>query len=126
MAVFVTFERMPTTKASPRGTRYTNEQKAAIVDFVLKHNQENGRGGQSAAVRKFGVSPLSIGAWVSGSATAGASGSKSKAKTKVGAKSGGSLAQRVAELVAVGKQIELVDAELTSLRARLASLKSSL
>lgn len=112
---------MPSKKSSSRGVRYTAEQKAAIVDFVLKHNQEHGRGGQSAAVRKYGVSPLSIGAWIGGS---GAEGSGVKANAVP--KNGGSLSRRVADLLVVGRQIEALEFELKGLRTKLASLKSHL
>jgi len=54
------------SKGSPsslRGKRYTLQEKADILDFVDRYNAEHGRGGQSAATRKFGLSPLSISTW---------------------------------------------------------------
>ena len=44
--------------------RYSDKQKADIVAFVKKYNQENGRGGQSAAKVKFNISPISIANWL--------------------------------------------------------------
>lgn len=43
--------------------RYTEEQKAEIIGFIEKFNAENGRGGQSAAVKKFKVTPVTLSAW---------------------------------------------------------------
>ena len=44
--------------------RYSDKQKADVVAFVKKHNQEKGRGGQSAAKEKFKISPISIANWL--------------------------------------------------------------
>ena len=128
MAVFVTLisvsetllDIMSSAKTAPRGIRYTVEQKSAIVDYVLKYNQEHGRGGQSAASRKFGVTPLSIGVWVNGR-TVG-----SRSKSKVSPKAGGSMSRRVAPLLAVGRQIEALELEVQKLKTKLNSLTSGL
>lgn len=52
------------SKKASKGKRYTAEEKQAVVDFVNNYNTENGRGGVTAAVKKFGASQLSIAAWV--------------------------------------------------------------
>lgn len=44
--------------------RYTDEEKAKILRFVKKVNQEKGRGGVSAAVREFGISPITVNGWL--------------------------------------------------------------
>ena len=51
-------------KASATGIRYTDAQKKEIVDFVAQYNITNGRGGQSAASKKYKVTPLTISAWM--------------------------------------------------------------
>lgn len=51
-------------KAKSVGVRYTPEQKKEIVDFVKQYNETKGRGGQSAAVSKFKVTPITIAAWL--------------------------------------------------------------
>lgn len=43
--------------------RYTEEQKSEILSFIEKFNTENGRGGQTAAVKKFKVTPMTLSAW---------------------------------------------------------------
>ncbi|MEY5012770.1 MAG: hypothetical protein RLY69_485 [Verrucomicrobiota bacterium] len=63
-------------KGKSVGVRYTPEQKKEIVDFVKQYNEAKGRGGQSAAVSKFKVTPISIGAWLK---AAGVSSKKGKA-----------------------------------------------
>ncbi len=51
-------------KSGRGGSRYTAEQKQEVVDFVTDYNSDNGRGGQSKAADKFGVSPLTVMAWL--------------------------------------------------------------
>ena len=43
--------------------RYTEEEKSEILAFVEKFNAENGRGGQTAAVNKYKVTPMTLSAW---------------------------------------------------------------
>lgn len=51
-------------KSSTTGVRYSDAKKKEIVNFVVQYNSKNGRGGQSAATRKFKVTPLTIAAWL--------------------------------------------------------------
>jgi transposase-like protein len=51
-------------KAPPTGIRYSAAKKKEVTDFVKKYNSANGRGGQSAAARKFKITPLTIAAWL--------------------------------------------------------------
>lgn len=55
---------MSTKKKTSTGVRYTDAQKQEVVAFVAKYNNENGRGGQSAASKKFKVTPLTVAAWL--------------------------------------------------------------
>lgn len=56
------------SKKSPgTGVRYSDTQKKEIVDFVSQYNSKNGRGGQSAAAKKFNVTQLTISAWLKSS-----------------------------------------------------------
>ena len=54
-------------KAPPTGIRYSDAQKKEVVDFVIEYNSANGRGGQSAAAKKFKITPLTISAWIKAS-----------------------------------------------------------
>ncbi len=49
--------------ATKKGKRYSDEEKAKILAYA----EAQGRGGQSAAAKKFGVSPLTISSWKKGS-----------------------------------------------------------
>jgi transposase-like protein len=55
---------MSTKKKTSTGVRYTDAEKQEVVAFVAKYNTDNGRGGQSAAAKKFKVTPLTVAAWL--------------------------------------------------------------
>lgn len=63
--------------------RYTDAQKKEVVDFVVNHNAANKSGGQSTAVIKFKISPITIASWLK---AAGVSAPKVKAKAKKASK----------------------------------------
>ncbi len=44
--------------------RYTDEEKSKILRFVNQVNQDKGRGGVTAAVREFGISPITVNGWL--------------------------------------------------------------
>ena len=118
------------------GSRYTDAQKQELVDFVNQYNAENGRGGASKAVAKFGVSPLTVGTWLKNagqpSKKAGKKAGKKAAKkaaTKAAAgssKSSGGIDAKLASLLDLSKEISKKQSELESLQSRFASLKASL
>lgn len=82
------------SKAASKGTRYTPEQKQQVVDFVNQYNADNGRGGQSAAARKFNISQLTISAWLK------KSGKKAAKPAKKAAKKAAKPAKKVAKKAA--------------------------
>lgn len=51
---------MPAKKTAKR---YTEEEKVEILAFTSQYNAEHGRGGQTAAVKKYGVTALTLNAW---------------------------------------------------------------
>jgi hypothetical protein len=117
-------------KKAPTGVRYTDEQKKNIVDFVVSHNLANGRGGQSAASKKFKVGPITIAAWLK------KSGAKAKVAkvtnvTKVAAKKGSTaapagLAAKVASLVEINEQVRQAETQLGKLYTRHDSIMASI
>ena len=113
------------SKKTSKGKRYSAEEKGDIVAFVEKHNAENGRGGQSAAAKKFGISQLTIASWLkSGGASTGAKrgrkpGSGSAAK-------GGSFTAKLGALSALAAQIDKAEADLDKLKAKFKTLKAGL
>ncbi len=106
-----------TKKDIVRGKRYTAEEKSKIVSFVESHNATNGRGGQSVAAKKFGVSQLTISTWLKGAGTTGRS---SKASSK------GSMQSKLAALLTLGQDISKLEKELGAKRAKFDSIKASL
>lgn len=104
-----------TKKDIVRGKRYTAEEKSKIVSFVESHNATNGRGGQSVAAKKFGVSQLTISSWLKG---AGGRGSKASGK--------GSMQSKLASLLTLGQDISKLEKELNTKRAKFDAIKASL
>ncbi len=51
-------------KKASTGVRYSDDLKKQVVEFVETYNSKNGRGGQSAAAKKFKVTPLTIATWL--------------------------------------------------------------
>lgn len=60
--------RMPAKKAAAsKGKRYSDQEKSEILAFV----EAQGRGGASAAAKRFNVSPLTISSWRKAAGTTG-------------------------------------------------------
>jgi transposase-like protein len=103
-----------------KGRRYTTKEKAEIIAFVDKVNAEKGRGGQSAASKKFKISPLTISSWIRsgiGGGTVSASGAASVA---------GPIGKKLSKLQALHDQIARAEKELGKLKSQFNSLKSAL
>lgn len=104
-------------KKSVRGKRYTTEEKSNVVSFVQDYNATNGRGGQSAAAAKFGISQLTISSWL-----------KSAGVTRriKGASGKGSMQNKLATMLTLGQEIEKLERDLNSKRNRFEAIKASL
>lgn len=114
---------------STKGTRYTDAQKKEVIDFAVAYNAANGRGGQSKAASKFGISPLTIMAWLKAAGVKkGKKGMASKlAKPAPGArKAAGNFDATITRLMALRKEIIKAETELTKLHSKFDSLKASL
>lgn len=99
-----------------RGKRYTPEEKSKVVTFVTEYNAANGRGGQSAAAAKFGISQLTIATWLKNAGFKG--GSKSGAK--------GSMQNKLSTMLTLGQEIDKLERELKGKQTQFEALKSSL
>jgi transposase-like protein len=112
------------SKKTSKGKRYTADEKQAVVDFVNNHNAEKGRGGVTAAVKKFGATALTIASWVKAGPGAG------KAVKGRGASSAASANGKrgnvLAELSKLDGIIAVKRKELDALEARFQKLKASL
>jgi len=111
-----------------RGKRYSDAEKKRIVKFARDHDAANGRGGRSAAVRKFGVSALSLGTWMSGGADPKAPRGKARKADGKSKAAGGpkSLEGKLAELVELAGRIRAAESALDAKRVRFDRLKASL
>jgi hypothetical protein len=97
-----------------RGKRYTQEEKNEIVTFIQNFNSENGRGGQTAAVKKFGVAQLTIAGWMKKLDGGKVSGGK------------GSIENKLTSMIVLGKEIDTLERLLASKRAKYDALKAAL
>ncbi len=124
---------MSSKKATTKGIRYSDAQKKEIVDFVVKYNSDNGRGGQSEAAKKYNVSQLTVATWLkkSGVKKAPKAGAAKAPKAPKAAKAApvkttGSLESKLNSLVALNNQIAKLESEIASLKSKFASIKASL
>ncbi len=104
-----------------KGRRYTAKEKADIIAFVEKVNTEKGRGGQSAASKKYKISPLTISSWIRSGVGGGASSGRGGAASVAGP-----IGKKLTKLQDLHDQIAKAEKELSRLRAQFDSLKSSL
>lgn len=104
-----------------KGRRYTAKEKAEIIAYVDKVNAEKGRGGQSAASKKFKISPLTISSWIRSGAGRGSSASRSSSGSVVGP-----IGKKLAKLQELHDQIAKAEKELARMRAQFDALKASL
>lgn len=100
-----------------RGKRYTPEEKSKVVTYVTDYNASNGRGGQTSAAAKFGISQLTIAAWLK---SAGLTGRSAKSNGK------GSMQSKLSTMLSLGQDIETLERELNAKRTKFEALKASL
>ncbi|MFD2255348.1 hypothetical protein ACFSSA_01550 [Luteolibacter algae] len=101
-----------------RGKRYTPEEKGKVVSFVSDYNAANGRGGQSAAAAKFGISQLTIATWLKNAGLSSGRGSSAGGK--------GSMQNKLSTMLSLGQEIESLERELNAKRTKFDALKASL
>jgi transposase-like protein len=103
-----------------KGRRYTNKEKSEIIAFVDKVNADKGRGGQSAASKKYKISPLTISSWIRSGIGGGT------AATAGGPAVAGPIGKKLSKLQALHDQIARSEKELAKLKVQFNSLKSAL
>lgn len=135
------------TKATTKGKRYTDAEKKEVVDFITEYNSANGRGGQTAAATKFGISQITLASWLKKAGvsapskkgkskpakTASAGRGRPKGSTNVKTKAASTSAPRASSsnatlrsMITVSEQIEATETRLSDLREKYESLKASL
>jgi hypothetical protein len=109
--------------------RYDQKTKDEVVNFIQSFNEKNGRGGQSAAAKKWKLNPITVKAWLekAGVASPGKSAKKKRgggkaASAKTSLKSSGS-AKNVEDVL---KRLLSIQKEIGSLQKEYDSLKSKL
>lgn len=123
--------KAPKSKGNTR-SRYTDEQKKEVIDFVASYNVANGRGGQSKAASKFKISPITVMAWLKAAGVkASPKKGKKAAKAPKAAKaakvsSSGGIDGKLAALLSLSKEIAKAEAALAQLKGKFSSLKASL
>lgn len=118
-----------TRKRSGKKTtkRYSPESKAEILEFVRDHDAANRRGGKSAAVRKYGVSALTLSNWIKASKRNGKRVRvEGKAKAPVPNKRGriaesgtGSIEATLNRMLEIRNRVAALMSEFESLKARI-------
>ena len=119
------------TKGKSLGRRYSDKEKKEIVEFAKNHDAAHGRGGKSAAVKKFQISPISLATWISKSGkpvtAAKTRGRKPGSKNVIKPISGGGkYTAKLKELTEVASQIDKAESHLDHLLKKFEDLKASL
>ena len=99
-------------KAKRKVKRYSVSEKKAILDFITKQ----GRGGQTKAVAKFGVTAATIGSWRLKNGDSGVKTAKGASKEL----------RAVEELARLIKEISTVEARLEKLKKSYQKAKAKL
>lgn len=106
--------------------RYDQKTKDEVVSFIQSFNEENGRGGQSAAAKKWKLNPITVKAWLekAGVASPGKSAKKKRgggksAALKSSVKSAGNLEGVLKRLMDIQKEIGSLQKEYDSLKSKL-------
>lgn len=123
-------ESASSSSGKSRGTRYSPEEKQQIVDFVNNYNAENGRGGQSAAVKKFNLSAITVSAWLKKAGVRSTGGRPAKQVRAAAAPAApvvsSGIASKIGNLLDISDDIRKAEGELAKLRAKYDALSASI
>ena len=109
--------------------RYDQKTKDEVVSFIQNYNEENGRGGQSAAAKKWKLNPITVKAWMekAGVSSPGKSGKKKKKNGSAKAAASPRKANGSPKSVSAAlKRMVQLQEQIEALRSEYNSLKSSL
>jgi len=101
-------------KAKAKAKRYTDAQKKEILDFI----EEKGRGGQTAAVKKFKVTAATIGSWKKKAGSGSSQGASTRGSSKE--------LKTLQELASLLAEIEKTESYCVSLKKRYEKAKAKL
>ncbi|MAS94519.1 MAG: hypothetical protein CMO55_15070 [Verrucomicrobiales bacterium] len=102
--------------------RYDQRTKEKVVSFVKGYNAEHGRGGQSAAVKKFSINPITVRSWLDNIDSSAAPSSKKKNSGKTGTK------RKLNDdsVIGVLERMQKIQAEIKRLQTEYERLKASI
>lgn len=106
-----------------RGKRYTHAEKQKVINFVQEYNAKHGRGGQSQAAKKFGISVLTVSSWLRSAVVGKSAGAETGKKTPP---LDGALKKKIADLIKVGDELRKLENEAAKLRAEYERIRSSI
>lgn len=108
--------------------RYDQKKKDEVVEFIQSYNAKNGRGGQSAAAKKFSINPITVKSWLV-AAGGGAKPEKKSATRKQTRKTAktpsGSLAT-LQRMTKIQEEITALQGQISTLQREYDSLKKTL
>ncbi len=107
------FPAMPAKKVIKR---YTEDQKNEIIAFIEKYNADNGRGGQTVAIKKFGVTAATLSTWNKKSGKKTKKAGKTAKKTRNPSKLWDRLNTVKSEIAKAEKQLAKLNREAKELR----------
>jgi len=109
--------------------RYDQKTKDEVVAFISSFNDENGRGGQAAASKKYNLNPITIKSWLqkAGVKTPGKTGKKHKGTKKtraagtvsVSRSAPSSGAGALERMIQIRNEISKLEKEYDGLKAKL-------
>ena len=91
--------------------RYTDQVKKKIIGFVEAHNVSKGRGGLTAAAKKFKVSQLSIANWIKQHSPVSVKSASQKSKS--------SATSKLKRMITIQADLKKLNAEYAALKKRL-------
>lgn len=105
--------------AKKKAKRYSEAEKKEILDFIAKQ----GRGGQTKAVEKYGVTAATIASWKKKAAGGAAPAAPPRKSTKV---TGSTELEAVEELGRILKDIAATEQQLDSLKKQYEKAKAKI
>jgi hypothetical protein len=120
-------KKAPQAKTAPRKSpprsvvRYRPEKKAEILTFVRDYDKTHGKGGQTMASKRFGVSTLSIWTWMK----AGAKPKKKTVAEKAAPLESSNSDEMIGRVPALRRMVEIQE-EIEGLKAQFEDLKRAI
>jgi hypothetical protein len=112
---------VPTMPAKKTIKRYNETEKADILSFIEQYNTEKGRGGATAAIKKFGVTAATLSAWTKKSGKKAKKTGKAAKKTRNPSKLWERLAIVKSEIAKAEKALAKLNSEAKELRKEIRS-----